>query len=193
MSTDKTKKSLSNHQLHSLIKSLDNLLIKVLTRLLHWRLDRSLMNEAKGHVDIWGKLGAFIEAKSGSVGNASGNNKKDAHDLEAHTEKNRNHNLDNYASENGHELSELGKYYQRRLMKDTHSVMGEKMQSNTMDHINQALHFAHNGDHKASRLHIELAESAMHTAGYFMSKEEYKDFEDKVESRLKNIIENERN
>jgi len=61
-----------------------------------------------------------------------------------------------------------------------------------MEHINISLILAREGNTEGARLHIDLAESAMHTAGRFMSHEEYEIFEKKVEHRLESIIDGDR-
>ena len=57
-----------------------------------------------------------------------------------------------------------------------------------MEHINISLILARAGNIEGARLHIDLAESAMHTAGRFMSHKEYEIFEKKVAHRLESII-----
>ena len=54
-----------------------------------------------------------------------------------------------------------------------------------MDHINKAISFARTGNEKAARIHADLAESAMKTAGRYMSDEEYSRFREEVEARMR--------
>lgn len=170
----------------SLIDSLHNLLLKVSGQMRDQHLENSKMDEAKGNVDIWGRLGSFLEATP-ELSDEDYLHLSDEHKHE--TDKaHANDNLHKPTLEQGAELSELGKYYQRKLRVEVHPHMGEQMQHNTMDHINLALHLARKGDQAGAKLHIELAESAMHTAGRFLSQDEYNVFETKVENRLAAII-----
>jgi len=68
----------------------------------------------------------------------------------------------------------------------THSepLLREKMRANTLEHINRARVLAKRGDAKGAKVHAALAESAMRTAGEYMSDEEYRQFKEEVETRL---------
>ncbi|MBT8439763.1 MAG: hypothetical protein HKP55_07055 [Gammaproteobacteria bacterium] len=141
------------------------------------------MGDSRGDVDIWGKIGHFLEATP-ELSEDDVFHLQDEHIHQSH----QNETLHRPTLEDGAELSELGKYYQRKVRVETHPHMSEQMQRNTIDHINTALHLARKRDQSGARLHIELAESAMHTAGRFMSHDEYQAFELKIEERLKHIM-----
>lgn len=62
--------------------------------------------------------------------------------------------------------------------------MGEKLQANTLDHINRALRLAKQGNREGAYVHAELAENAMKLAGEYLSETEYDAFRRDVEARL---------
>lgn len=62
--------------------------------------------------------------------------------------------------------------------------MRERMRKNALDHVNKALILARRGQAEGARLHAELAENAMRTAGEYMSDEEYRQFREELEARL---------
>lgn len=79
----------------------------------------------------------------------------------------------------------LSNYFGRhRSSAQTEPYLREKMRQNTVDHINKALVLAKQGDAKGAKVHAGLAESAMQTAGDYMSDEEYLQFEEEVGTRL---------
>jgi len=59
------------------------------------------------------------------------------------------------------------------------------MRDNTLDYINKAISFAKAGNEQAARVHAELAENTMKTAGQYMSDEEYSRFREEVEARMR--------
>lgn len=61
----------------------------------------------------------------------------------------------------------------------------DRMRSSALDHINKAISFAKAGNEPAARIHAKLAESAMKTAGQYMSDEEYSRFREEVEARMR--------
>jgi hypothetical protein len=63
--------------------------------------------------------------------------------------------------------------------------MAEKMRTNTIDHLNRALMLARSGQTEGSRIHAELAESAMKTASDYMSDEEFRQLRREAEARLR--------
>jgi hypothetical protein len=83
----------------------------------------------------------------------------------------------------------LSKYFSRhRGSAHVEPFMREKMRSNTLDHINKAMVLAKRGDAQGAKIHAGLAENAMRTAGEYMSDEEYRQFKEKVETRLKSVM-----
>ena len=173
----------SGNFLSTMLEALNHLFLTISGKLRHQHLENSQMGDPKGDVDIWGKIGHFLEATP-ELSKADILHLQDEH---IHRSE-QNETLHRPSLEDGAELSELGKYYQRKIRVETHPHMSEQMQRNTIDHINTALHLARKGDQPGARLHVELAESAMHTAGRFMSHDEYRTFELKIEDRLKHIM-----
>ena len=166
---------------HQLISSLQQLLHSLAIKMRFSHLSKSSIGEPKGEVNLWSKLGDYIEHTSQSAEDPD-------MQLGSHlTEgvKETNHSLHEYLEGKPPEESELSQYYHRKAVRvEMHPHMGEQMQHNTMDHINSALHLARKGDLQGARLHIELAESAMHMGGRYMSHDEYAVFENKVHKRI---------
>lgn len=67
--------------------------------------------------------------------------------------------------------------------------MREKMRANTLKHVNKALALARQGQAEGAKIHAELAETAMKTAGEYMSDDEYGQFQEEVEARLRSTSE----
>ena len=63
------------------------------------------------------------------------------------------------------------------------------MYSSALKHINTAYSLAHSGDQYGAKLHLELAESALHTASRFMDHSEYQELEEKISDRIARFIE----
>ena len=178
---------MSDHQqnsLHSLIDALHKLFLQIASYLKVRRIFHKPMGDAKGNVDIWGKIGGFLE----ETPELSEEDLFHLQDEEIHAAHD-NDKLHRPSLQEGMELSELSKYYQLTVRVEQQPHMSEQMQRNTMDHINTALHLARKGDKQGAKLHIQLSESAMHTASRFMSHEEYEVFEKKIEARLRHIME----
>ncbi len=174
----------SGNFLSNLIESLHQLLLTISGQVRHRHIEKSKMSDPKGDVDIWGKIGHFLEATP-TLSEEDILHLQDEHIHQAHN----NENLHRPTLEEGAELSELARYYQCKVRVETHPHMCDQMQRNTVDHINTALHLARKGDQAGARLHIELAESAMHTGGQFMNHDDYREFEKKIEQRLQHIME----
>jgi len=188
------KKYFAFSSLKSLIDELQSLFLAVSGRLQHLHLNKHNEGSAKASVDIWGKLGHFIETHpvdqvtelhlDKHLKQKSAADKHGSH----HKEK---HNLENYLDGRPREKGQLGEFYQReRVRVEVKPHMSEQMTRNAMDHINSSLHFAKQGDVDGARLHIELAESATKMAGQFMSNSEFKSFEKKILQRIEDIIQN---
>lgn len=188
-----------NHKQHfpgtslkTLIHELQHLLHGVSQRLRQLHLSRHEKQAPQSAVDIWGRLGNFIETHPVDEETEShieqhlnelGNARKHA------TAGKHKHSLENYLDGRPRERGQLGDYYQRqRVRVEVKPDMSLKMYRNAMDHINSSLHFVKKGDVEGARLHIELAESATHVASQFMSKQEFKDFEQKILDRIKDIL-----
>ena len=174
----------TENNLRQLIESIHQLFLQLASKLKFNQVSEKPMGDAKGKYDIWGKLGEFLEATP----ELSEKDLFHLQDEDIH-KAHKNESLHRPSLQEGAELSELSRYYQSQVSEEMHPHMSEQMQRNTVDHINTALHLARKGDREGARLHIELSESAMHTASRFMSHEEYADFEKRVEGRLEHIIE----
>ena len=178
---------MSHHQqntLHNLIDALHRLFLQIASHLKFRQITQKPMGDAKGNVDIWGKIGGFLE-ETPELSEEDLFHLQDEAIHAAHG----NEKLHRPSLQEGTELSQLSKYYQQTVRVEQQPHMSEQMQRNTVDHINTALHLARKGDREGARLHIELSESAMHTASRFMSHEEYAVFEKKIEARLQHIME----
>ena len=172
----------NSNYLKSLLDSLHHLFLRVTGRLRQMHLLKSEMGEAKGNADIWGRLGTFIKETPVS----------DEPDELISTVSRKSHvttpEYHRVELEKGRSLSELGKYYQRKVRVEMQPHMSDQMRDSTMQHINTSLYLAKRGDQDGARLHIQLAESAMHTASRFMTHEKYAEFEAQVNERLESII-----
>jgi hypothetical protein len=88
--------------------------------------------------------------------------------------------------------NELLKHNKGKAAHQKQPRISAQLQSKTMEHINIALILAAEGNQEGVRLHIDLANSAMHTASRFLSHKDYEVFEEKVENRLRSIIDGDR-
>jgi hypothetical protein len=80
----------------------------------------------------------------------------------------------------------LSNYFGRhRSSAHIEPFMREKMRTNTLDHINKALILARQGEAEGAKIHAGLAQTAMQTAGEYMSDQEFHRFKEQVERRLK--------
>lgn len=169
------------------INSLQSLLHSLSAKLRMSHLSKSTMGEAKGPVDLWGKLGDFIEHTSQNAEDPDFHLGK--HLTDDKSPEDNKHSLHAFLDGSPPEESELSQYYHRKAVRvEMHPHMGEQMQHNTMDHINSALHLARKGDLQGARLHIDLAESAMHMAGRYLNHDEYETFEIKVQKRIEALF-----
>lgn len=169
--------------LRSLIESLHHLSIILGTRMrqAHIR-DRRQMEHAKGNYDVWGKLSTHVEqmpTQELPAESAAGMRHKKSGKTQARPLR---------KIEGGRRFKQLSSYFSRQALIGKHPHMDEKMCSSAMQHINLALHLAGQGNKEGAKVRIHLAESAMHTASRFMTHEDYERFEQKVEHRLQEIV-----
>jgi hypothetical protein len=170
-----TSSSVESHGLlRGLIDALHHLVITVSTRLRHTQIHRSPMGDARGNYDIRGTLGSHVE--------------KILSERQPHT--NSRPKREGTAKAEG--FNQLSEHSKRQAVNQLLPSMNQQLQRTTMEHINISLILARAGNTEGARLHIDLAESAMHTAGRFMSHKEYEIFEKKVEHRLESIIDGNR-
>lgn len=173
-----------------LIDYLRHLIIVISSRLRHRQIDHSPMGDAKSDYDIWQRLGSHLE-KVPVI------EKPDPVKSPVTRSRTLNHprhprNTANAPMPAGLELKELRERNVSRAARQHLPRMSEQLQSKTIEHINIALILAKEGNQDGVKLHIDLANSAMHTASRFMSHEEYSSFEEKVESRVQSIIDSDR-
>lgn len=171
--------------LRGFIDYLHHLIIEIASRLRHTQIHRSPMGDAKGDYDIWQKLGNHLEQMPVTE-------KRDVKRPAPPqgSKKGRNHpkNLASDPMRSGSEPNEIREHNKTRAAHHHQPRVSQQLQSKTMEHINIALILAAEGNQGGVKLHIDLANSAMKTASRFMSHEEYKVFEENVESRVKAIV-----
>lgn len=192
-----TSASANSHGfLRGLIDYLHHLIIVVSSKLRHTQMHHSPMGDAKGDYDIWKKLGSHLEqvpviekhaTKPHAIRRGALKGQKHSEIGQKHSEKSVNPPMPA-----GSEPSELRERNKSRAALQQQPRISEQLQSKTMEHINIALILAAEGNQDGVKLHIDLANSAMHTASRFMSLEDYHFFEEKVESRVKSIIDGDR-
>ena len=182
----------SHGWLRDLIEYIHHLIIAISSKLRHKQISRSSMGDAKGNYDIWGKLGNHLEQ-------APVLEKRDMKPKPRVIPKREKRDrkqpvvVANDAMPTGDALNELREYNKSKVAHQQQPHVSEQLQAKTMEHINIALILAAEGNQKGVKLHIDLANSAMHTVSRFMSHEDYKAFEAKVESRVQSIVERDRN
>jgi len=185
-----TSASANSHEfLRDLIEHLDHLMIEISSKLRHTQIHHSPMGDAKGGYDIWERLGNYLEQ-------VPLREKPDAKPCavpkEASKEENQPGSLASYTIPTVSPSNELRKHNKSKAAHQKQPRISAQLQFNTMEHINIALIRALEGNQEGVRLHIDLANSAMHTASRFLSHEDYEAFEEKVESRLRSIIDDDR-
>jgi hypothetical protein len=181
-----TSSSVESHGLlRGLIDALHHLVITVSTRLRHTQIHRSPMGDARGNYDIRGTLGSHVEKiLSERQPHTNSRPKREG------TAKDPAQHEGTVATAKG--FNQLSEHSKRQAVNQLLPSMNQQLQRTTMEHINISLILARAGNTEGARLHIDLAESAMHTAGRFMSHKEYEIFEKKVEHRLESIIDGNR-
>ena len=167
--------------LRGFIDAINHLVIMIASRLRHMQILRSAMGSAKGDYDIWQKLGSHMEQ-------ISAESQPDTEPRTIKKGKSTTHHRQDHAATTAQELNRLTEHGKRKAVNRLLSPMNEHMQSKTMEHINISLILAKEGNTDGAKLHIDLAENAMHTASRFMSHEDYEIFEKKVEHRLESIM-----
>ena len=181
--------SKSHGWLRDLIDYLHRLIIAISAKLRHMQIHRSPMGEAKGDYDIWDKLGKHLQQVPVLV-------KHDAKPrlTPKRAEKGRKQTvvMAKNVIPTDPELNEIREYNRTKVARRQQPHISDQLQSKTMEHINIALILAAEGNRDGAKLHIDLANSAMHTASRFMNHEDYKAFEVKVETRVRSIIDRDR-
>lgn len=165
--------------------SLHQLVIMISSRLRHTQIHGSAMGDAKGSYDIGKKLRSHVEK-------ISADKQPDTKSRTIRQAPVADPNLQRGAPVTAEVSSQIAEHNKRNAASRLLPRMNEQLQSNTMEHINISLILAREGNTEGARLHINLAENAMHSASRFMSPEEYKIFEQQVERRLESIIDRDR-
>lgn len=175
----------SHGLLRDLIDYLHHLSMVISSKLRHAQMHRAPMGDVKGDYDIWKKLESHLEQVP----------VREQHDVKPRaSSKGRvpTKNLANKTMPTGPQLNELREHNRSKVVHQQQPRISEQLQSKTMEHINIALILAAEGNSDGVKLHIDLANSAMHTASRFMGHEDYKIFEEKVENRVKSIVDSDR-
>jgi len=171
--------------LRGLIDAIHHLFIMISSRLRHTRIHHSPMGDAKGEYDIWEKLGTHLEQ-------ASAESKPDTKSHATGKRKVSDPGRHENPATTVQDFNRLTEHSKQKAVNQLLPSMNEQLQGKTMEHINISLILAKEGNADGARLHIELAENAMHTASRFMSHEDYDIFEKKVERRLESIVDRDR-
>ena len=172
--------------LQALIETLHRMMISVSERLRHVHIHhRKQMEHAKSSYDIWAKIGSRIEqihtesqerpAMDPQVSEPARPGQSSARPYDTHVAPGR--------------FSALSKYYTRKTIAEHHPHMDEVLRNRTMEHISSALQMARKGNRDGAKLHVNVAENAMHTASRFMNHDDYEAFERHVEQRLESLLE----
>ena len=167
--------------LHNLIDALHQLTIMISSRLRHALTHGPAMKDRKVDVDIGRKLRKHIESISAdNQANPKPRTKSKAPaarpNVKADTEA------------TAQEFSAIAEHSKQKATSMLLPRMKGQLQSSTMEHINLSLVLARQGNSEGAKLHVELAESAMHAASRFMSHEEFEIFKQKVEHRMDSIV-----
>jgi len=178
----------SHGLLHGLIEYLHHLIIVISSRLRHTQIHHSPMGDAKGEFDIWERLGGHVEQipveessheKSSVIRNGKAASPRRQKNVRTPAP---------LASAAERDPNGLGEYNKQKAILRRQPRLHKQLQRKTTEHINIALILAKEGDKDGAKLHIELANGAMHTASRFMSHDEYEVFEKKIERRIESII-----
>jgi hypothetical protein len=175
----------SHGVLRGLIDALHQLVIMISSRLRHSQIHGSAMGDAKSDYDLGKKLRSHIEKIS-----VDRELSAKPHTVEKVPTAEPNVKSDSAAT--AQESSRIAEHIKQKATSQLLPRMNEKLQSNTMEHINISLILAREGNIEGAKLHIDLAENAMHAASRFMSHEEYEIFKQKVERRMDAIVDRDR-
>ena len=140
------------------------------------------MTEPKEVMDIWGKLRDYIE----NVPILGQKETDPAHSFRHQLDEKRKR-AEQFQDSIMHR-DDPSEHILENINVHKHPHIKEQMYSNAMNHINTAYSLAHSGDQYGAKLHIELAESALHTASRFMDHDEYMQLEVKVMARIELFI-----
>lgn len=186
--SEKQKRSMLVNELAALLDALRKLYAQISVKLWHRRMEPSPPSPLAGEsADITGSLNGHIE-RSVSEARASSEPSPSADSpMESPAGFGTRHKEKRLLP--GVRLfSGLSKYFKRRGGGAGYRRLGEKMRAETTRHINEALRLARRGDVQGAKVHTELAESAMKTASRYLPEEEYRAFQQDVETRLKAIV-----
>ena len=177
---------MANHDYFSLQKlweSLHKLFLNLSHEMRHRHLSKSEMSEPKGKIDIWGKLGGHFESLP-EPDDKDHFQQSDEHEPSFH----KNEYFHYPDKESVQEAGSIGEHFQNNNDKKLHPHVSDQMQRSAMDHINMSFYLARKGDKFGAKLHVELAESAVHTASRFMTEEQYRCFEKNMMTRVESVV-----
>lgn len=173
--------------LGDLIQSLQNLYLKVASRL--WQ--RRMQNPAGGvndPVEITDYLRDHIEQSAAEARTANNGGAGNDTNGTLTPGMERSKKKPKLESPTGI-FDALARYFRGRRKGETHVEphLAEKMRHKTMYHLNKAVLQARQGNTAGAKMHAELAENAMETAGDYMADDDYQVFKADVEGRIRQL------
>jgi hypothetical protein len=78
-----------------------------------------------------------------------------------------------------------GRFASRRGWDGDEAELGPRMRRHTLEHLSRSVALARAGDLHGARIHAELAESSLETAGRYLDESQYQAFVAEVERRLR--------
>ncbi len=176
-------KSQNDFSLQKLWESLHELFLNAANELRHRQMSKSMMSAPRDRIDIWGKLGGHLDSLPLSE------DKDDTQQPEEPELSYQNKEYYHYPDKGvANKSGGLGEYYQNNTCTKMYHHVSDQMHRSAMDHINKSFYLAKKGDKFGAKLHVELAESAVHTASRFMTEEQYSCFEKKMLTRIEDAI-----
>lgn len=176
-------------KLRTMINTLRDLSTQIVSRLLHERLQRQ-QGPARARDSV--PISALIVEHIAEADEVLGHQKGGADDeMLAPPTPTTGEFTSTRVLENGSEPAIPGlfgalsqRFARHRSQAKLEPFMAEKMRANTLDHVNKALGLARQGNAQGARIHARLAETAMETAGEYMSDGEYSQLKETVEARF---------
>jgi hypothetical protein len=148
------------------------------------QLRESTMSDPKNKIDIWGRLEEFIDQVPAVTQQANPLLQQQPVQQETETFL----QAAQFPARPHKNSVQANKRFFDKIQVKVRPHMKEQMHKNALHHINMSYFLAHKGDRHGAKLHIELAENAVHTASRFMSDEEYEAFEQVISLRIERFI-----
>lgn len=174
----------NNSFLHRIWLSLHDLLLSFSHEQRQRHLKKSQMSAPKGNIDIWGRLGQYIENVPAEVIDRTKIWKR-LSPREPSPQKSERLQKPKQAPLGEHHVPKTLNIDAKPYL---HPHVSEQLYKNAMNHINASYHLATKGDRYGAKMHIELAESAVHTASRFMDHASYLAFEEKIDKRIERFM-----